>query len=170
MGEMSMLRALLCLFVLALAASPFAAAQPEVRVEPSNFKGPRPLEDQTRAAAIRDYLKSWQSFRAAFDQNSPAILDADFVGTAKEKLTATVRQQAALGIRTRYQDRAHDIQIAFYSPDGLSIELTDKVDYEMQILDHDKVATTQRINARYVVVLTPAEVRWRVRVFQAVPE
>jgi hypothetical protein len=170
MGEMTMLRSLLLVSTLAAAGLQLAAAQPEVRVEPSNLKGPRPLEDQTRAAAIRDYLKSWQSFRAAFDQNSSNILDADFVGTAKDKLAETIQQQATLGIRTSYQDRAHDIQIVFYSPEGLSIELTDKVDYDVQVLDHDKVLTTQRVSARYIVVLTPAEVRWRVRVFQAVPE
>jgi hypothetical protein len=48
--------------------------------------------------------------------------------------------------------------------------LTDNVDYDVQVVDHDKVTTTQRVSARYIVVLTPAEVRWRVRVFQAVPE
>jgi hypothetical protein len=167
---MTTLRSLLFVSALAAAALPFAAAQPEVHVEPSNLQGPRPLQDQTRTAAIRDYLKSWQSFRGAFDQNSSAILDVDFVGTAKDKLAETIQQQAALGIRTRYQDRSHDIQIVFYSPEGLSIELTDKVDYDVQVLDHDKVTTTQRVSARYIVVLTPAEVRWRVRVFQAVPE
>ena len=167
---MTTLRSLLIFSVLAFAVSQFAAAQPEVRIESSKLQGPRLLEEQTRAAAIRDYLKSWQSFRAALDQNRADLLNADFVGTAKDKLTETIQQQAALGIRTRYKDRAHDLQIVFYSPEGLSIELTDNVDYDVQVLDHDKVTTTQRVSARYVVVLTPAEVRWRVRVFQAVPE
>jgi hypothetical protein len=30
--------------------------------------------------------------------------------------------------------------------------------------------TTQHVRARYVAVLTPTEVRWKVRVFQAEPE
>ena len=167
---MTILRSFLIVTALAIVISPDGTAQPEVRVEPSNLQGPRPLEEQTRTAAIRDYLKSWQSFRAAFDQNNSGILDADFVGTAKDKLAETIQQQSALGISTKYQDRSHDIQIVFYSPEGLSIELTDKVEYDVQVLDHDKVTTTQRVSARYVVVLTPAEVRWRVRVFQAVPE
>jgi hypothetical protein len=167
---MTMLKPFLLLSALAVCASMFAAAQATLRVEPSNLKGPRPLQDQTRAAAIRDYLKSWQSFRAAFDQNRPELLDADFVGTARDKLAETIQQQAAAGIHTKYEDRAHDLQIAFYSPEGSSIELTDKVDYDVQVLDHDKVTTTRQVSARYIVVLTPAEVRWRVRVFQAVPE
>ena len=85
-----MLKPFLLLSALAVCASMFAAAQATLRVEPSNLKGPRPLQDQTRAAAIRDYLKSWQSFRAAFDQNRPELLDADFVGTAKDKLAETI--------------------------------------------------------------------------------
>lgn len=152
------------------AASGLGAAQAVVRVEPANLQGPRPLQEQTGKAAIRDYLQSWQSFKAALEQNRADLLDAEFVGTAKDKLTDTIQQQAALGIRTRYQDRAHDLQIVFYSPEGLSVELTDRVEYDVQVLDHDKVKSTQRVRVRYIVVLTPAEVRWRVRVFQAVPE
>jgi predicted PhzF superfamily epimerase YddE/YHI9 len=150
-----------------MAASGFASAQATVRVEPANLQSPRPLPEQTQTAAIRDYLKSWQSLRAALEQNRADLLDPDFVGTAREKLAETIQQQAALGIRTRYQDRAHDIQIVFYSPEGLSIELTDRVEYDVQVLDHDRVNTVQHISARYVIVITPAEVRWRVRVFQA---
>jgi len=165
-----MLKSLVIMSALLSVASQFGAAQPSVQVEPFTLKGPRVLQDQTRAAVIRDYLQSWKSFRGALDQNSPALLDADFVGSAKDTLTDTIHQQAAVGLRTQYQDRAHDLQIVFYSPEGLSIELTDKVDYDVQVLDHDKVVTTQHVSARYIVVLTPAEVRWRVRVFQAVPE
>jgi hypothetical protein len=138
-------------------------------MEPSNLQGSRPLPEQTGTAAVRDYLQSWQSLRTALDQNRTDLLDPSFVGTAKDKLTDTILQQAALGIRTRYQDRAHDIQIVFYSPEGLSVEMTDNVEYDVQILNHDQVKTTQRVSARYVIVLTPAEVRWKVRVFQAAP-
>jgi hypothetical protein len=38
------------------------------------------------------------------------------------------------------------------------------------VLNRDKVETTQQVRTRYVVVLTPTEVRWRVRVFQAQSE
>jgi hypothetical protein len=167
---MKMLKSLLILTTFVALASNYVEAEATVSVEPSNLKGPRELQEQTRSAAIRDYLKAWQGFRAALDQNRPDLLAADFVGTSKDKLTETIQQQSALGIRTQYQDLSHDLQIVFYSPEGLSIELTDKVEYEVQVLDHDKVQATQRIKARYIVVMTPAEVRWRVRVFQAVPE
>jgi len=32
------------------------------------------------------------------------------------------------------------------------------------------VLATEHVHTRYIVVLTPAELRWRVRIFQASPE
>jgi hypothetical protein len=156
---------ILCAFFAATLG--IGSAQPTVRVEAPNLQGPRALPEQTATAAIHDYLQSWQNLSAGLEQNRADLLDPAFVGTARDKLAETIQQQGALGIRTRYQDRAHDIQIVFYSPEGLSIELTDDVDYDLQILDRNWVKTIQHIRARYVIVLTPAEVRWRVRVFQA---
>lgn len=144
--------------------------QPSVRVETPNLQGPRQLEDTTATAAVRDYLESWQAFRSAFAQNRAALLDADFVGDAHDKLAATVHQQTAAGIHTRYTDHSHDIRIVFYSPDGLSIQIVDDVEYDEQVFDHEKTLATQHLHARYIVVLTPSEVRWRVRVLQAIPE
>jgi hypothetical protein len=162
-----MLRWLVILCPVVAAASGVGAAQAAVRVEPSYFQGPRTLQEQTQAAVIRDYLQAWQTVRAALDQNDAGLLDRDFVGTARDKLADAIQQQAALGLHTRYQDKSHDLQIVFYSPEGLSIQLIDNAEYDVQVLDHDKVQTTQQVRARYIVVLTPAEVRWRVRVFQA---
>jgi len=119
-------------------------------------------------STIRDYLQSRQSFRDALDQNRADLLDPAFVGTAKDKLRGTIQRQAALGIHTRY--RLHDVQIVFCSPEGLSIELTDEGEYDMELLDYRKVKTIQHVSARYVIVLTPAEVQWRVRVFQSEPK
>jgi hypothetical protein len=149
---------------------PLSADQSAVRVEPTNLQGPRPLVKQTETAVIRDYLQAWQSIGTALGQNRADLLDRDFVGTAKDKLADTIQEQAKLGLTTHYRDVSHDIHIVFYSPEGLSVQLVDKVEYDVQLLDHDKVQTTQRVSARYIVVLTPAEVRWRVRVFQADPE
>jgi hypothetical protein len=159
------------IFVITLAALstcfPIANAQVAVHVEPAHLDGPRELAAQTAQGVIRDYLESWKTMQAALSQNIPNLLGNDFVGTAKERLTGTIHQQVALGIHTRYQDRAHDLQIVFYSPEGLSIQLTDTVDYDVQIFDAEKQISTQQVHARYVVIMTPAEVRWRVRIFQA---
>jgi len=165
-----MFKSLLILCALFTAASGIGYAQAKVIVEPTNLRGPRLLQEQTGAAAIRYYLQSWKSLSAALGQNRAGLLNPDFVGTARDKLTETIQQQAAVGIRTRYQDRAHDIKIVFYSPEGLSLELTDNVEYDVQVLDHDWVKTIQHINTRYVIVLTPAEVQWKVRVFQTLSE
>jgi hypothetical protein len=144
-----------------------AYAQPEVRVEPADPAATRNLQQPTASTAIRDYLESWQSLSAAFAGNAANLLDQDFVGVAKDKLSETMQQEEALGIRTRYQDEVHDIRIVFYSPEGLSLELEDNVEYEIQLFDHDSAKATQHVKARYLVVMTPAETRWRVRVFQA---
>lgn len=144
--------------------------QPAVRVEPTNSVGPRTLEKQTETAVIRDYLQAWHSLSGALGENRADLLNRDFVGTAKKKLTDTIREQAKLGIQTRYRDGSHDIQLVFYSPEGLSIQLVDTVEYDVQLRDHEKLQTTQHVRARYVAVLTPTEVQWKVRVFQAEPE
>lgn len=146
------------------------ADQPTVRLEPPNLQGPRVLNEQTKAAVVRDYLQAWQSLRGALEQNRVDLLNRDFVGTAKDKLADTIHDQVTMGISTRYLDQSHDLQIVFYSPEGLSIQLVDNVEYEVQVADHDKTRATQKMHARYVVVMTPAEVRWRVRVFQGGPE
>jgi|SRR5271166_2216109 len=162
--------------ILLIACSVFASGlvlgseQPAVRLEPTNSVGPRLLEKQTETAVVRDYLQAWQSFSGALEQNRANLLDADFVGVARDKLASTIQEQAKLGIQTRYRDTAHDLQLVFYSPEGLSIQLIDTVEYDVQILDREKVRTTQHVRARYVAVLTPTEVRWKVRVFQAEPE
>jgi len=160
---------ILCTCTVLIAASASVTPQATVRVEAANLQDSRPLQDLTGKAAIRDYLQSWQALAAALEQNRAGLLDPDFVGSAKDTLTATIQQQTALGISTRYQDRSHDLQLVFYSPEGLSIELTDHVEYDVQLLDQGRVKTTQHVSARYLIVLTPAEVRWRVRVFQGTP-
>jgi hypothetical protein len=106
----------------------------------------------------------------ALDQNRADLLGPDFIGTAKEKLAGTIREQERLGIHTRYRDGAHDLHLVFYSPEGLSVQLVDTVEYDMEVLGRDNVLATQHVRARYVAVLTPTEVRWKVRVLQAEPE
>jgi hypothetical protein len=167
---MMTIKTMLVLFSIVAMPGALFAAQPVVHVEPPNLHGPRQLQDQTAIAVVRDYLESWQSLAAALQQNRADLLDQDFVGTAKDKLTDTLHQQAALGIHTRYQDRAHNIRIIFYSSDGLSVQLVDNVEYDEKVVDNQKVLTNQRTHARYTVVMTPAETRWRVRIFQAEPE
>jgi hypothetical protein len=167
---MKILRIILVAMAVGSVAYALTPDEAEVHVQPPHLNTPRPLNDTTREAAVRDYIESWNAMAQALAQNRPDLLDADFAGTAKEKLTATIQQQASLGIQTRYQPVSHNIQIIFYSPEGLSIQLVDNIEYDVQILNQNKVYTARQVHARYVAVLTPTEVRWRVRLFQAVAE
>jgi hypothetical protein len=156
--------------IIGAAVSAFAADQPAVRVEPSDLQGPRPLQEQTAKAVVRDYLQSWKTMSRAFQQNRPDLLDHDFIGNAQKKLSEAIKEQASAGVNTVYRDRSHDVKILFYSPEGLSVELADTVEYDVKVLDHDKLLGTKHIQSRYIVVLTPTEVRWRVRIFQSQAE
>ena len=162
-----MLKSLFVISAFSTALSAFAADQPAVHVEQPHLQGPRELQQQTAKAVVQDYLDAWQSMGKALDQNRPDLLDRDFTGAAKDKLAATIKEQSAAGVHTSYRDRSHDVQILLYSPEGLSIQLADNVEYEVQLSSGGKSVGTQQVKARYIVVLTPSEVRWRVRIFQS---
>ncbi|HXS74950.1 MAG TPA: hypothetical protein VN753_02155 [Terracidiphilus sp.] len=162
-----MLKSLLFVSAFSTALMAFAADEPAIHVQQPHLQGPRELQDQTAKAVVQDYIDSWQSMNKALDQNRPDLLDRDFIGAAKEKLAATIKSQRAAGVHTSYRDRSHNVQILFYSPEGLSIELADDVTYDVEMSSGGKSVGTQQVKTRYIVVLTPTEVRWRVRIFQA---
>jgi len=144
-----------------------ASGQTVPHVQTIDAVGPRPLEKQTADRVSHFYLEAWKDLRTAFAENRPQALDASFVGVAREKLAEAIRQQQALGMKTQYQDRGHDLKFVFYSSEGLSVQLLDTVDYDVQVIDHGHVVGTRHMHSRYVAVLTPTEVRWKVRFFQA---
>ncbi len=146
------------------------AQQASVQVQQPDLQGSRQLESLTATSVVRDYLQSWKAFRAALDRNAPRLLDQAFVGTARTKLSDTIAEQNKLGIHTHYVDRAHRLQIVFYSPDGLSIQLVDHVTYDEQVMQGNTVLAMQPIHARCLVVLTPSQTSWQVRIFQATAE
>lgn len=154
--------------VIVLGASLVLAASdgPSVRVDPMNSAGPRPVETQTQASVVRDYLASWQALNNAMTHNRAELLDAYFVGQARQQFADTVRQQTNVGIRTSYQDRSHHISVVFYSPEGLSIQLLDEVEYDVTVHKGEQLLATNQVKTRYVAVLTPTESRWKVRIFQ----
>jgi hypothetical protein len=139
---------------------------PSVEVAPMDAVGPRPVEQQTRASVVRDYLQAWRGMAVALKENQADVLDSYFVGIAKEKLTDTIREQEKLGIHVSYQDRSHNIKALFYSPEGLSLQLQDDVEYDVELRTPDGVAGTEHVHSRYIAVLTPTESKWKVRIFQ----
>lgn len=159
--------ALISTLLLPLAA--FAADAPSVYVDPAVPQTPRPMERQTKEAVVRDYLQSWKALQSAFEQNRTDLLNADFVGGALKTLDNTIRAQSALGITTRYDGLSHRLQIVYYSPEGLSIELIDTVSYTVRVFDHGRPIAKRQEHARYIVVMTPSQVRWRTRIFEANP-
>ncbi len=142
------------------------ADQPGVSVAATDSVLPRPLEQQTRTAVVRDYLQAWQSMSNALEQNRPEFLEPSFVGLAKAKLADTIRAQRASKIRTAYHARSHNLKILFYSPEGLSIQLVDEVEYEVEVQHAGQSLGTQHIKTQYVAVLTPTESKWKVRILQ----
>lgn len=144
------------------------AQEPSVHEAPPNLHGSHPLDPEgvTEKAVIRDYLESWKYMRNALDSNQASLLGPYFVGTAHDKLAEAIAQQAKAGIHTEYLDRSHDLQIIFYSPEGLSIELRDDVVYDEQVMQGGNILGRQTIHARYLAVLTPSDIRWVVRIFQ----
>ena len=156
--------AVLALVTVALCSS--AADDPSIKVASMDAVGPRPVEKQTQTSVVRDYLLAWQKMTDALQNNRVDVLDESFVGSAKERLGDTVRDQQNMGIQTIYGKQSHDLQVVFYSPEGLSLEMVDHAGYEVEVRDHGKVVGTQRVQSRYVAVLTPTESRWKVRVLQ----
>jgi len=143
-----------------------STSQTAVHVEPMDSVGPRPIEAQTRSSIIRDYLAAWQCLNQATLQNRPDLLDPYFVGQARQTLGETIQAQQNLAIRTTYQDTSHNIRVVFYSPEGLSIELLDDIEYDVDVHAGQQALGSSHVQTRYIAVLTPTESRWKIRVFQ----
>ncbi len=159
----------LCLIAIAILVPMLAAAQelPSVQVNADSAAG-KPLEDLTRKAVTRDYAKAWNTMAKAMETNNADLIDGDFVGVAADKLTSGIKQQAKAGLRRRYVDRGHKVDVLFYSPDGTSMQLRDTAQLEIQLLDGDKVLHSDNVTRQYISLMTPTEVRWKVRVLQEV--
>lgn len=161
----------LVLAFVAGAAPPMSHAAdslPVVRLNAEDNAG-RTVEELTKKSVARDYARAWRSLAEALEHNRADLIDDDFVGIAEEKFAAAVAGQAKAGLRTRYVDHGHKVDVLFYSPEGLSIELRDTAQLERQVLDGDKVIHSDNVTAHYVALMTPTEVRWKVRLLQEVP-
>jgi hypothetical protein len=145
-----------------------AASSPEVSFNTQNA-APRQVEDSTQKSVARDYAAAWQSMADALDQNRTDLLSANFIGTAGDKLTETIKQQQKVGLHQRYVDKGHQVDAIFYSPEGSAIQLRDTAHLEIQIMEAGKVLQSQDLTLHYVALLTAAENSWKVRVIEAVP-
>jgi len=153
---------------LLLCGSAFCAEPPSVHLDSSSV-APRQIEDNTENAIIRDYARAWQSLTSALSENRTDVLAVDFVGDAQDQLGQRVSEQQKAGLHTRYIDHGHSLQALLYSQDGSAMQLRDTARLEVQLLDGDKVIHSDRFTQNYLVVMTAAENRWKVRVLQELP-
>lgn len=162
---------LLFLFAILLSRGVIAAptdSSIQVKIDTSQAT-PRDVEDQTQQSIVRDYGKAWQSLEQALENNRADALNANFVGYARDRWGATVSEQAKAGTSRRVQDRGHQLQVVFYSVEGSAMELRDTAQFEIQYLDGGKVVHSERVTSHYIVLMTPAENSWKVRILQEVP-
>ncbi len=145
-----------------------AATLPPVNLNVSNT-APRKLEDTTQKAVARDYASAWHAMSEALDQNRADLLGANFIGTAGDRLTATVDEQRKTGLHQRFTDKGHNVEAVFYSPEGSAIELHDTAQLQIDLMAGSKVIHSEDATVRYVVLLTAAENSWKVRALEAVP-
>jgi len=140
---------------------------PRVQMNAENV-GPRQIEDLTGKSIPRDYALAWQTMAQALENNRTDVLDGYFTGFEKDELTQRVKSQSKSGLNTRYQDRGHKLEAIFYAPAGDAMELRDRAQLDMQVLDGGKVIYEEPVNVEYVVITTPGADRWLVRQLQAV--
>lgn len=171
-----MRRLLVILFALVLAgAAAFTAhhvlaAAPAIQVQfTADNVQPRQVEDATQAAVVRDYKEAWKNLGQAMDKNRADLLDASFVGFAHDKFAQAIDEQKKDGLRRRYVDHGHKLEVVFYSYDGSALQLKDTASVEVELMDGDKVVASQPGTIFYTVLMTPAENSWKVRDMQAVP-
>jgi len=139
---------------------------PHIEFKADNI-GPRAIEELTTESVPRDYAFAWQTMEQALDENQAGLLDGYFTGAAKDDLSARVHSQIASGLRTRYRDGGHRLEGIFYSPAGDAMELRDHAEFEVEVLDGDRVIDHQPVAAEYIVLMTPGADRWLVRQMQA---
>lgn len=140
----------------------------QVRMDASQIQ-PRPLEQLTGQAIVKMYSKAWKNMETALADNRTDLIDESFVGYAHDQLISQVKQQQKNGLSTRYVDHGHRVEATFYSPEGSAVQLRDTAEFEVQLLDGDKVVSSQRVTRSYIAVITVVEDSWKLRVLDAVP-
>ena len=161
--------AALAILAIAFAAhSVFAASAPSIVIN-TEHATPREIEETTQKALARDYATAWQTMTEALDQNRADLLSANFIGTAGDKLTATIQEQTKAGLHQHITDQGHTVDAVFYSPEGSAIELHDIAHLQIDVMDGSKVIHTENATVHYVALLTAAENSWKVRVLEGVP-
>lgn len=131
---------------------------------------PRQLEDTTEIAIVRDYSAAWKALATAMNENRADALDAGFVGVARNNFAQAIEDQKKSGLRRRYTDRGHKLEVTFYSPEGSAMQLRDTAQYDLEILDGNTVVHREQVSQPYLVLMTVAEGSWKVRTLESLPK
>ncbi|MBV9073073.1 MAG: hypothetical protein JOZ10_05520, partial [Acidobacteria bacterium] len=120
-------------------------------------------------AIVKTYSNAWKNMETALAENRPDLIDESFVGYAHDKLASEIKAQQKNGLSTRYLDHGHQVQATFYSPEGSAVQLQDTASLEVQLLDGDKVISSENVTRKYIAVVTVVEDGWKVRILDGVP-
>ena len=152
---------------LLMIAFPLRASTPVANVEFTvATAGPRQLESSLQRSIPADYAKAWQTLSEALQGGDPSVLDRYWTGVAHDKLQRLVQDQISTNVQVRYIDRSHRLQAVFYPTDGAALLLHDTAQIEIQVLSAGKLIHTENVTEKYVVLMTPSQDRWLVRIFQ----
>lgn len=160
--------ALCILFGVASVPATIHAAGPGHSLDTSSAT-PRAVEDTTAAAIERDYAYAWKSLVSALDANHPELLNENFTGIAREHWQQAIDLQRQNGLSRHIIDHGHSLRVTFYSLDGSALQAEDIADLEIEYRDGSKVLSSERIKSRYLVLLTPAENSWKIRILEELP-
>jgi len=130
---------------------------------------PRQVEETTALAVQRDYAHAWLSLVSALEGNRADLLNENFTGVAREQWQDAILTQRQNGLSRHIVDHGHALRVTFYSLDGSAMEATDTADLEVEYREGDKLLTSERVLAHYLVLLTPTEDSWKIRVLQELP-
>jgi hypothetical protein len=158
--------ALLC-FALVFPVSASVPAS-DIQLNVSNA-GPREVEDTVQDSVRRDYAQAWQTMEAALQSGDASGLNQYWVGVAHDKLAQKIKDENQTKVKVHYQDKSHRLQAVYYPTDGAALLLHDNAEVELQVLDGGKLVHNETLHEKYVVLMTPGQDRWFVRVLQAVP-
>jgi hypothetical protein len=143
------------------------AAEPATKIDINVANAsPREVEETTRAAIQREYGSAWAAMTKSLAENFDAGIGASFVGAARDTLLSQLDQQKHNNLSTRIIDRGHKLDVVFYSPEGSAMQLRDTAQLEKQYLSGSSVVHSESITARYVVLMSVTEDRWKVRLLQ----
>jgi hypothetical protein len=155
----------MCVRVIAAGANSDSGVQVQMSTDGA---GPRHIEDATAAAVTRDYGIAWKSLESALSENRAEALDAGLVGFARDRVANRIADEKRSGLRTRFIDHGHKVQAIFYSPEGSTMQLRDTATVEVQVLDGDKVISSENAVRNYIGLMSVTEDRWKLRVLQEV--